>query len=120
MEEEIISKVWLIHDPLALTGNEVGILKLSGGVVSFTTQEGEHFNVPLDEVKHVNWPFYEMGLSFTGIFNEKKYRFIFGDPTRSNTAITLAEEISTAVDSFTDIVSGRDEAKKWKAALKGQ
>lgn len=124
MDGEIISVVWRLHDPLALTGDEIGILKLSEGMVSFTDEKKEVFNVPLIAVTHVNWPFYEIGLCFTAVINEKKYRFIFANPDKSATGNIAGKMIGNvaissliAIDGIGDIVDGRDEAKKWKSVF---
>lgn len=127
MDTEIISIVWRLHDPLALTGNEIGLLKLSEGMVSFTDEEKEVFNVPLVAVTHVNWPFYEIGLCFTAVINEKKYRFIFSNPDKSATENIAGKIIGDvaissliAIDSIRDITDGRNEAKKWKDVFKNK
>ena len=125
MNEEIISRIWEMHDPLALTGVKPGLLHLKEGNVSFVTEEGEQFNVPVAELKDVKWPFYEIGLSFTTHVNGKKYRFIFSDPVASaeNNMIGKASFIPgiqfIALSNELDAISvGKEAAHQWKAVLK--
>ncbi len=126
MSDELVSKIWEMNDPLALTGVKPGLLILKEGNVSFVTEEGEQFNVPITEMKDVKWPFYEMGLSFTTHVNGKKYRFIFSDPVASaedniigkisSLPVLKVMALSNALDA---ISVGKEAAHQWKALLKG-
>jgi hypothetical protein len=117
MDPEIVSTAWRLHGALALGGYEQGILKLTGGKISFATDEGEQFNVPLLEVRDVKWPFYQLGLSFTAVINDTKYRFVFASPFGNRNPITVGDEVNNILNTFTNITSGSDAAKKWKAVL---
>ncbi|MBS1920800.1 MAG: hypothetical protein JST17_11155 [Bacteroidetes bacterium] len=125
MSEEIISKIWEMNDPLALTGVKPGLLLLKEGNVSFVTEEGEQFNVPVAELKEVKWPFYELGLSFTTHVNGKKYRFIFTDPVASAGENILSKASFLPMLKFISlsgeldtILTGKEAAHQWKAVFK--
>ncbi|HVT85969.1 MAG TPA: hypothetical protein VHD35_12265 [Chitinophagaceae bacterium] len=117
MAEEIISRVWQLHGALALGGYVEGVLRFSEGTASFITAAGVQFNVPVTEVKKVQWPFYQFGLCFTALVNEKKYRFVFSDPFPSANTFFEIDKFRNFVDNLDAISSGRDAAKKWKAVL---
>lgn len=123
MNEEIVSKIWEMNDPLALTGVKEGLLILKEGNVSFVTEGAVEFNVPITEMKDVKWPFYEMGLSFTVHVNGKKHRFIFSDPVASAAnniigKIPISLIKLAAVSIELDAISvGKEAAHQWKAIL---
>ena len=118
MEQELISKVWQLHGALAFGGVTPGLLRLKESKVSFINAEGEQFNVPVTEIKEVNWPFYQFGLVFTAVINEKKYRFSFAEPSNVNTADNAAEKFAGLINDLGIISSGRVAANEWKAVLK--
>ena len=73
MEHELISKVWQFS---SLIGRVTpGVLTFKKGQVSFITEDGIQFNVPLAEVKNIRYPFLRMGLGFDAVVNGKKYKF---------------------------------------------
>lgn len=127
MEQEIISKVWLLHGTFG--GASAGLLILGEGKVSFVTAEGEHFNVPVTEVKEVKWPFLQFGLGFNASVNAQKYKFSFMKPNGApelddSTLGQLARftRIGRGVDSIATLAKWGDSkktAKQWKAVLGG-
>ena len=120
MEEEIVSRIWLLHGALALGGYEEGLLKFSNGNVSYITEDGEQFNVLLSEVKDIKWPFYQFGLTFTTVIREKKYRFAFADPFPTRRTAFLIDRFSSFLTDINGLTTGRDAAKKWKAIFENK
>jgi hypothetical protein len=118
MEQELISKVWQLHGALALGGVTPGVLILKESKVSFISAEAELFNVPVAEIKEVSWPFYQFGLVFTAVVNEKKYRFSFAEPGNVNTADNALEKFTGLINNLDIISTGRSAAKEWKVVLK--
>jgi hypothetical protein len=127
MDQEIVSKVWQIHGALSVA--TPGLLILSEGKVSFVTEQGEQFNVPVAEVKEVKWPFLQFGLGFNTVVNGTKYKFTFMKP---NTAPDLNDSTLGQIARFTRIGRGvesiatlahmgadKKTAKQWKAVLGG-
>lgn len=118
MEQELISKVWQLHGALALGGVTPGLLILKEAKISFISAEAEQFNVPVSEMKEVSWPFYQFGLVFTAVVNEKKYRFSFAEPGNVNTGDNAPEKINLLINNIDLISTGSSAAKEWKAVLK--
>ena len=127
MDQEIFSKVWLMHGTFG--GATPGLLSLGGNNVSFATAEGQHFSVPVSEVKEVKWPFLQFGLGFNATVNGQKYKFTFMKP---NGAADIDESTMGQLVQFTRIGRGLDSmatlakwgdnkktAKQWKAVLGG-
>lgn len=127
MEQEIFSKVWLMHGTFG--GATPGLLSLNSNTVSFATSEGEHFNVTVGEVKEVKWPFLQFGLGFNASVNGQKYKFTFMKP---NGAADLNDSDLGQLAQFTRIGRGvnavatlakwgdnKKTAKQWKAVLGG-
>ena len=127
MEQVINSKVWRLQG--AFSVGDPGLLSLDQGRVSFITEQGEIFNVPLGEVKNVNWPFLQFGFGFNAVVNGVKYKFTFMKP---NGAADLDDSALSQLASFTRLGRGVDavgtlfnwgdnkkSAKQWKAVLVG-
>jgi hypothetical protein len=126
MPQELISKVWLMHGTFG--GATPGVLTADGGKASFITAEGEHFNVPVSDIKDVKWPFLQFGLGFNASVNGQKYKFTFMKP---NGAADLDDSTLGQVVRFTRLGRGVDSistlagmgeskkmAKQWKDLLK--
>ena len=124
--EQIISKVWLLHGTFG--GSTPGVLMLNDGKVSFTTEEGEHFNVPVSEVKDVKWPFISFGMALNVAINGQKYKFSF---MRPNGGADIGDSTLTQIGRFTSVGRGMDAvtslakwgdtkktSKQWKEVLK--
>lgn len=127
MGQSINSKVWRIHGTFSV--GEPGILILDEGKVSFISEQGEEFNVPLSEIKEVKWPFLQFGLGFNATVNGTKYKFTFMKP---NGATELDDSSLNQLARFTRVGRGVDavetlfkwgdnkkSAKQWKAVLGG-
>lgn len=125
MEQEINSKVWQMHG--ALTVATPGILILENGNVSFITEEGEQFNVPVATITEIKWPFLQFGLGFNATVNGTKYKFTFmkpnGAPELSDSSLgQLARftRLGRGVDAVATLAKWGDNkksAKQWKAVL---
>ena len=125
MQEEITSKVWQMHGALSVA--TPGLLIFNEGQVSYITEQGEQFNVPISEVKEVKWPFLQFGLGFNATVNQNVYKFTFMKP---NTASDLNDStvnellrftrIGRGVDAFATLSKWGDNkksAKQWKTIL---
>lgn len=125
MEQEIISKVWLLHGTFG--GSSPGLLALKDGMVTFFTEEGEHFTVPVAEVKDVKWPFISFGLAMNAVVNGQKYKFSFMKP---NGGSEIGDSTFTHLSRFTSMGRGLDSlatlanwgdnkksARQWKEVL---
>jgi hypothetical protein len=125
MEEEIISKVWLLHGTFG--GGTPGMLALDHGNISFISEEGEHFNVPVADVKEVKWPFISFGFAMNAVINGQKYKFSFIKPNGASdlndsalhqlVSLTRAGRGVDAVATLTNIGKEKKAAKQWKAIL---
>lgn len=124
---EIFSRVWKLGG--VLQAPTPGVLGLKEGNISFETEEGELFHVPLAEVKDVKWPFLQFGLGFNASINGVTYKFTFMKP---NGAAELTDSAFQSGLRFTRIGRGVDamatlskwgdnkkSAKEWKAVLPG-
>ena len=127
MDTEIFSKVWLQHGTFG--GATPGLLTFSESNVAFATAEGEHFNVPVTEVKEVKWPFLQFGLGFSATVNGQKFKFVFmkpngaadlDDSTLRHVArfIPLGRSVD-AMSSLSGLGANKKSAKQWKVLLGG-
>lgn len=125
MSKHVISKVWQIS---GLFGKAIpGVLVLDNENVAYVTEEGIIFNVPLSEIKKIQWPFLRMGLGFDAIINGRKFKFSFSKPNPSAPEIDYTNgmpfpEVSYASQNFDDlslrnIKADKATAKMWKAIL---
>lgn len=127
MDQQIVSKVWQMHGALVVA--TPGLLIFDNGIVSFVTEEGEKFNVPLPEIKEIKWPFLQFGYGFNATVNGQKYKFTFMKPNTApnldDSTLTQLSRITTwgrGVDSVATLANmGKDKktAKQWKALLDG-
>ena len=127
MEQELVSKVWQLF---GLVGRVIpGLLMWKNGQVTFLTEDGMQFNVPLAEVKNIKWPFLRMGLGFDAVVNEKKYKFSFTKPNPSAPELddTLGEQLLRLTDqgrffdsikTLRNLKTDKATTKTWKEILK--
>ena len=126
MQQVIISKVWLLHGTFG--GGSPGVLALNNGNVSFDTEEGEYFNVPLAGIKEVKWPFISFGYALNVVINGQKYKFSFIKP---NGAADLNDSVVSqlvtltkpgrgidALSTLANLSKEKKAAKQWKEVLK--
>ena len=127
MSRELISKVWQVQ---GLVGKVVaGALVFKKEQVTYITEEGIQFSVPLAELKQIKWPFLRMGLGFDTVVNDRKYKFSFSKPNPSAPEINIsrgspfpnivsAGQYFDDVSSLLDLKSDKATAKMWKEILK--
>jgi hypothetical protein len=125
MADEIVCKVWLLHGTFG--GGTPGILALNNGNVSFVSEEGEHFNVHLADVKEVKWPFISFGYAMNAVINGEKYKFSFIKPNgaadlndstlRQLVSLTPAGRGIDAIATLSKLGKDKKAAKEWKAVL---
>ena len=126
MAQELVSKVWQIAGVFG--GVTAGLLTYSDGQVSYLTQEGVVFNVPLAELKNIKWPFLRMGLGFDTDVKGKKYKFSLAKPNASAPDIsdTMGDQLLKlvhvgrfweAVGSFKNLKQDKATTKAWKELL---
>ena len=127
MQQQLVSKVWQIAGTFG--GANPGLLILDNGYVSFVTAEGEHFNVPISEVKDVKWPFLQFGYGFNATVNGSTYKFTFMKPNgaaelnESNISqlagLTRGGRGVDAMFTLANIGKDKKTAKEWKAIVGG-
>lgn len=88
---------------MGLTGSEFGHLELRSGRLIYTPNEGVGFDVALDQINDINFPWYYFGGGFKMRIGNDSYRFSFVEPHNDNA----------------DIGEGREKGKAWKKALIG-
>jgi hypothetical protein len=125
MQDEIKSKVWQLKGIFNI--GTPGMLILKDGFVSFMTEEGEKFKVPLQEIKDVKWPFLQFGLGLHAFINGQKYKFTFMKPNGASELDASALDglfklggLGNGVDSIATLANmgnNKRSAKQWKAIL---
>jgi len=127
MEQELVSKVWQLF---GLVGRVIpGLLMWKNGQVTFLTEDGMQFNVPLAEVKNIKWPFLRMGLGFDAVVNGKKYKLSFTKPNPSAPELddTLGEQLLRltdagrffdSIETLRNLKTDKATTKTWKEILK--
>ena len=127
MEKELVSKVWQLF---GLVGRVIpGLLIWNEGQITFLTEEGTQFNVPLTEVKDVKWPFLRMGLGFDAFVNGKKYKFSFTKPNPSAPELddTVGDQLLRLTDAgrfwdsigtLSNLKTDKATTRTWKEILK--
>lgn len=123
-EQQLASKVWNWR---SFGGSTPGLLLFDEGQVSFTTEAGEEFHVPVNELKEVKWPFLQFGLGFSATVNGQKYKFTFMKPAGAAdfddsalTALAKLTRISRSLDAISSLSkwgNNKKTAKEWKALL---
>lgn len=114
-------------------GNVPGVLVFADQKLSFTTEEGCLFHVPLGDVMNLRWPWYSMNAAFKATINGKKYYLSFARPNGaaaavpfSATSAALGETLGGAVSAVQivnltgSIFKAIKVGKQWKAAMARQ
>lgn len=96
--KDFSSPAWLLT---GLTGSVPGTLELSRGRLAFTGGPNRYFDVPLDAVQDVNFPWHYFGGGVKFRIGAERYRVSFVQPGESG-----------------DIGEGRRVGKAWKQILK--
>ena len=126
MQGELVSKIWRIYGIVS----EVtpGLLVWNNRLVSFITEEGKEFEVPVSEIKNIRWPFLRMGLGFDAEVNGEKYKLSFTkpNPTARELDDNLAEQIFRYIDigkfidsikTLSNLKADKATVRKWKEIL---
>lgn len=126
MHKELISKAWKITGIIGAV--TPGALVWKNGQVTFITEAGIQFQVPLSEIRNIKWPFLRMGMGFDAEVNGKKYKFSFAKPNASAAEIRIingnpmprvvfASQYFDDISSLMDIKANKAEGSKWKEIL---
>src|SRR5262245_33000969 len=119
---DLRSPAWLL---VGLTGNVPGVLDLSRGRLSFTTEEGQTFDVPIGEVR-TSFPWWWFGGGARVTAAGTTYRLSFVRPNGADdvSARVLAHVpgleaagLAMAARKMEDVGAGREVGKAWKARL---
>lgn len=110
--------------------NVPGVLLLADQTLSFTTTEGCVFQVPLQQVENLRWPWYAMNAAFKATIQGKKYYLSFAPPsgTSADVPSSLTSEGSGGVvggaldvlqiaNASANVSRGVKAGKIWKAEL---
>lgn len=96
-DNNLSTDAWLLS---GLTGRIPGILQLLNGRITFIAAEKSFFDVPLDEVQEINFPWHYFGGGMKFRIGAESYRFSFTEPGEQGS-----------------IVDARERGKLWKALL---
>ena len=92
---------WLLD---GITGSVPGVLELSDGRLTFTTDDGLRvFDAPLSEVSNVRFPWYYFSGGVKLNIGVNRYRLSFVQPEN--------------VAGHSDVAGGRQTGKVWKTVL---
>jgi hypothetical protein len=123
MKKELATHVWQMSG--FIKSYTAGVLILNDGMVSFLTEKGEQFKVPLSEVKNIKWPILQMGYGVHFDVNGKTYKFTFVQPPGENSfdpgMISDIGRIATGIESINTLAHLKDykvHANEWKEVLK--
>jgi hypothetical protein len=96
----MLTPVWRLS---GLTGSEPGHLRLNGGRLVYTPADASKkgFDIPLSEVRDINFPWHYINGGFKMNIGADLYRFSFIEPHNENA----------------DISTGRETGKAWKKLL---
>lgn len=127
MADEIISKVWQLSGLIGPV--TAGLMLYEEGQVTYLTEEGVQFSVPLAALQKIKWPFLRMGMGFDTVVNDKKYQFSFSKPNPSapewddTDAEKLLRGIGvgkfwSSLETLGNIKADKATTRKWKELLK--
>lgn len=98
----MFTSVWRLK---GLTGSESGHLEIAKGRLIYTPGNGRPgFDVALDAVSDINFPWYYFRGGFKMRIGADKFRFSFVEPHNDQA----------------DVAGGRAVGKRWKKALTGE
>ena len=120
---DLRTPAWML---VGMTGTVPGVLQLSGGRLSFATEEGAEFDVPLAEVSSVTFPWWWFGGGAKLLAAGTAYRLSFVRPNGAQDVpgrllahVPGAEAVGlvTAVRKMEDVGAGREAGRAWKSRL---
>ena len=119
--DDFASCVWRLIGTLR---SEAGWLDLTAGRLRYTTETREVFDVPLDEVTDVVWPWYYFGGGVKLTVGGEQYRFSFVLPNgaeyptaRVQAAAGDPAALAIVAQKGSDIARGRKAGKEWRRRL---
>jgi hypothetical protein len=123
MEKELATNVWQMSG--FVKSYTAGLLLFKDGQVSFLTQQGQQFKVPLSEVQNIKWPALQFGYGVHLDVNGKTYKLTFSQPAGENSfdpgMITDVGRIAMGVDSIRGLMHLKEykaNANQWKEVFK--
>jgi hypothetical protein len=118
---DFASYVWRLIGTLR---TEAGWLDLTAGRLRYTTETREVFDVRLDEVTDVDWPWYYFGGGVKLMVHGEQYRFSFVLPNgaeyptaRMQAAAGSPAALAIVAQKGNDIARGRKAGKEWQQLL---
>ena len=122
-EKDFASYAWRL---IGTFRTQAGWLDLTTGRLGYTSEtRGEEFDVRLDEVKDVVWPWYYFGGGVKLTVNGEQYRLSFvlpngaEYPTARMAAAADPGSLAVVLQKGNDIAAGRDAGKEWRRRLEG-
>jgi hypothetical protein len=119
--DDFASYAWRLIGTLR---SEAGWLDLTAGRLRYTTESREVFDVRLDEVTDVVWPWYYFGGGVKLTVRGEQYRFSFVLPNgaeyptaRMRAAAGDPAALAVVVQKSNDIAKGRGAGKEWRRRL---
>lgn len=118
---ELAAPAW--HGPAFNPLNKftAGLLRLHAGRLSFTTDDGVAFDVPVAELKDMKFAFGDSLLKLSA--GGKSWRFFFAQPRGANAAAAAGGALGAAGGAYAaaagtkSIIDSRHVGKAFKAAL---
>jgi hypothetical protein len=118
---ELAAPAW--HGPAFNPRNKftAGLLRLRDGRLSFTTDNGVAFDVPVTEIADIKFAFGDSLLKLTAAGTN--WRFFFAQPRGANAAVAAGGALAVgggafaAASSTKSIIDSRHVGKAFKAAL---
>ena len=101
------SRAWLLK---GWVGSVSGVLTLQNGRFSFADDSSKNlFDVPISQVSAINFPWHYFGGGVNFQIGADKYRVSFARP----------EGATEDFDGTGDLITARENGKKWKTVLAG-
>jgi hypothetical protein len=121
-DDDLRTPAWLL---VGLTGNVPGVLELYDGRLSFRTEEGAAFDVPLAHVRvRFPWWWFGGGAQVTAAGTAYRLSFVRPNGAEDVPGRLLAHvpggegaALATAARKMEDVGAGREAGKAWKARL---
>ncbi len=123
-EKDFASYAWRL---IGTFRTQAGWLDLTAGRLRYTSEvAGEVFDVRLDEVTEVIWPWYYFGGGVKLTVNGEQYRLSFVLPNgaeyptaRMAAAAGDPGSLAVVLQKGNDIAAGRDAGREWRRRLEG-
>jgi hypothetical protein len=117
-DEALRTQVWVLK---GMTGSAPALLELVEGRLALTTEDAREFEVALEEVTEVKFPWHYFGGGAHLTVRGQVYRLSFVKP--NNASEQLSDKLSGGEGLFSaghkvrEIGEGRAAGQAWKAAL---